>query len=233
MVIESLNTLEGAAVECGILPFFPNCVRGLSVQEMCSPGLLFGGNIDEGCWEWKGPVIRKKRSAYGKFFQKKAGFVSLELMPDFLNYRRSRYPIAAESTEALLLDIIRENDGMTSTDLKSYIFGDHLKKRNWYDVPDHEIYQPHKAKRKSLESPLQRLQMGGWLVISDFVYKRSKSGERYGWGVAKYSTPELNFGEDLNLCMDKSPRDSLNNMIERVKGLWPTASKQSLLTLLS
>ena len=82
--IDSKEKLAEAVEKFQILPFFPNNVKGLSVAEMCVPGMLFGGSYDEGCWEWKGPVIRKHRSAYGKFFRKKAGFIGLDLLPDFL-----------------------------------------------------------------------------------------------------------------------------------------------------
>ena len=114
-IIKSRETLEQAAESFGILPFFPNNIRGLSVYEMCAPGMLFGGNYDEGCWEWKGPVIRRRTSAYGKFFRRKAGFVSLDLLPDFLNYRRKIYTLNPGSMDEMLLEIIRENDSITST----------------------------------------------------------------------------------------------------------------------
>ncbi|MCH5223462.1 MAG: hypothetical protein J1E82_05420 [Muribaculaceae bacterium] len=231
-LIDSRETLEEAAVKFGILPFFPNNIRGLSVEEMCAPGMLFGGNYDEGCWEWKGPVVRRHTTAYGKFFRRKAGFVALELLPDFLNYRRKTYPVKPESTEELLLDIIRENEGLSSTDLKAYIFGGGDTKREWNDIPDPENTAFKPAKRKSLEGPLQRLQMGGWIIISDFVYKRTKKGERYGWGVATYSTPELTFGSDLILPSDKSPEESLETVVSRMKDNWPAASRKSLLSLL-
>ena len=230
--IDSRQTLEEAGLKFGILPFFSNPVKGLSVAEMTPPGLLFGGNIDEGCWEWKGPVIREKSLAYGKFFRRKAGFVSLELLPDFINYRRTVYPIIPDSTEAMLLDIIRENDSMTSTELKGGIFGERKRNRQWYDLPDNEDLIPLSGKRKSLEAPLQRLQMGGWLLISDFEYKITKRGERYGWGVARYSTPELNFGDNLRKLEDVDPKKSLTRLTDYVKRVWPTASRKELMLLL-
>lgn len=230
--IDSMESLEQAALSYGLLPFFPNKIKGLSVEEMCAPGLLFGGNHDEGCWEWKGPVVRRKTTAYGKFFRKKAGFVSLDLFPDFLNYRRAIYPVKPESTEELLLDIIRENDGLSSTELRQYVFGSHKKKREWYDIPDSETLVPDIGKRKSLETYLQKLQMGCWIVISDFVYKRNKKGERYGWGVATYTTPELNFGSRLILPQVKSPEESLDNVISKMKKNCPQLSVNSLLYLL-
>lgn len=235
-VIDSRETLEEAAIKFGILPFFPNNVRGLSVEEMCAPGMLFGGNYDEGCWEWKGPVVRRRTTAYGKFFRRKAGFVSLDLLPDFLNYRRAAYPVKPDSTEEMLLDIIRDNEGLSSTELKSYIFGGYDTKREWNDLPSADCPAANekrgKGKRKSLESPLQRLQMGGWIIISDFVYKRTKKGERYGWGVATYSTPELNFGSHLKLPSGKSAEESLDFIISNMKKRFPGASRKDLITLL-
>lgn len=240
--IDSRESLEEAAVGFGILPFFPNNIRGLSVEEMCAPGMLFGGNFDEGCWEWKGPVVRRHTTAYGKFFRRKAGFVSLDILPDFLNYRRKAYPVKPDSTEEMLLDIIRENEGLSSTQLRQYIFGGYDTKREWNDLPggfsdkagpfsEGEINKKEKGKRKSLESPLQRLQMGGWINIADFVYKRTKKGERYGWGVATYSTPELTFGHEI-LNIDATPEESLERIIERVKKSWPAASRKSILALI-
>lgn len=230
--IDSKQTLEEAALKFGILPFFSNPVKGLSVYEMTTPGLLFGGNIDEGCWEWKGPVLRHKTLAYGKFFRRKAGFVSLELLPDFINYRRGIYPVKPDSTEEMLLEIIRENDSMTSTELKSYIFGSRSKTRKWNDLPEMDIPIIEEPKHKSLEGPLQRLQMSGRLLIADFEYKRTKKGERYGWGVARYSTPELHFSDKLVKLKEMTPEESLESLIRSMKRVWPVATKDQLLSLL-
>lgn len=230
-IINSKESLAEAVKKFGILPFFPNYVKGLSIEEMCAPGMLFGGNHDEGCWEWKGPVIRKRESAYGKFFQRKAGFISLEVLPDFLNYRRSLVPVKSGSTDEMLLEIIRENDSISSTELKQLIFGKH-RRDDPNSLPDNEISLPIVTKRKSLETPLQRLQMGGWIIISDFEYKITKSGERYGWGVARYSTPEVTFPEIMEKEITKSPAESLEIMVKELKKKISSAKTKSLLKLL-
>lgn len=235
ILIDSRKTLEEAAAGSGILPFFRNNVRGMSVEELCAPGLLFGGNYDEGCWEWKGPVIRTKTSAYGKFFRRKAGFVSLDLLHDFIRYRRAAYPVKPFSTEEFLLDIIRENGDITSTELKQYVFGMAPSKRNWDDLPEKAglSQEPYlEKKRKSLEGPLQRLQMGGWILISDFEYKTTRKGERYGWGVARYSTPEYHFNCRFDLGKGTDPQKALDKIIRNVKKHWPQADKKSLRQLL-
>lgn len=131
--------------------------------------MLFGETRDDyGCWEWKGPVIQEQTTAYGKFFNRKAGFVSLDLLPDFLNYRRAAYPVNPDSTERMILDIIRENEGLSSTELKRITFGTPSRKRKLEDLVEAMEYV--KPKRHSIEGPLQRLQMGGWLLIADFEY---------------------------------------------------------------
>ena len=245
-LIDSRESLEETARLMGVLPFFPNCVKGLSVEEMCAPGMLFGGNYEEGCWEWKGPVIRRKTSAYGKFFMRKAGFVSLDLLPDFLNYRRKKYPVKPFSTEEMLLDIIRENGDITSTELKNYIFGGRKSERKAGDLPegkkgkishpseieshpgDEAVGMAGDGKRKGLEAPLQRLQMGGWILISDFQYKMTKKGERYGWGVARYSTPEYHFPDMETDLEGRSADESLKKIIKEVKKRYPRASEKAL-----
>lgn len=230
--IDSRDKLEEAARTMGVLPFFPNAVRGLSVDELAAPGMLFGGNHDEGCWEWKGPVIRSKTSAYGKFFNRKAGFVSLDLLPYFLKYRRASYPIKPFSTEEMLLDIIRENGDISSTELKNFIYGFPSSARKADDLPEISgTKSSNPSKRKGLESPLQRLQMGGWILISDFQYKTTKRGERYGWGVARYSTPEFQFN-NRNFNVSLSPEESLLKIISEVKKRLPWVSEKSLKKIL-
>ena len=231
LMIDSKEKLEEAALYYGILPFFRNNVSGLSVEEMTAPGCLFGGLHDDGCWEWKGPVIREKTTAYGKFFKRKAGFVSLKLLPDFLNYRRAAYPVKPDSTDEMILDIIRENEGLSSTELRQYIFGATSGSRRPFDLPDNE--SPVKSKRSSLEGPLQRLQMGGRLLISDFKYKITKKGERYGWGIAVYSTPELWFGKSIiKTTGNLSPEDSLSKIIDYVEQHFKRGDRKKILQLL-
>ena len=230
-LIDSREALEKAVETFGILPFFPNNIKGLSIEEMCAPGMLFGGNYEEGCWEWKGPVIRKGKSMYGKVFRRKAGFVSLDLIPDFLNYRRASYPLKKGGMEEMLLEIIRENDSLSSTELKKLIFGN-KERTSWDELPEIKETYTVPTKKKSLESPLQKLQMGGWIIISDFEYKRTKRGERYGWGVARYSTPELVFGDLIRKLDGRNAEQSLNYIVSRIKKTWPSASKNSIITLL-
>lgn len=218
MRIDSRESLERAAVKYGVLPFFGNRIAGFSVEEMVAPGMLFGGSEGyDGCWEWKGPVIGEQTTAYGKFFRKKAGFVSLDLLPHFLNYRRGRYPVIEGSTEEMIYDIIRSREGATSPELRELIFA---------DLPKGE-----RPKRHALEPALQRLQMGGWILIADFEYKYTRRGERYGWGIALYSTPEIWLGIG-DADIEATPAESLDWLVKEVGTRFRGANEKDLRDLL-
>lgn len=235
MKILEQTQLEEAAIHYGILPFFPNNIPGFSVEEMTTPEMLFGGNEYEGCWEWKGPVVRKHTTAYGKFFRRKAGFVSRELLPYFMKMRRDGFRMKTGSVEEMLYDIISINDRMTSTELREVLLGK-PRKRTATDLPDLDMGpQPGKTpSRHSLEGPLQRLQMASLICISDFRYKQTRRGERYGWGVAEYSTPEMIFDDirQRELDLDLSAEECLEYIIDFVGPKFPKANSDALIKLL-
>lgn len=228
-MITNRKLLEKAALHYGMLPFFANKIEGFSIEEMAAPGMLFGGSHGEaGCWEWKGPVIQEQTTAYGKFFNRKAGFVSLELLPDFLNYRREAYPIKADSPEQMILELIRTNGGLTSSELRKLIFGSPSRKRKPEDLVG--AVECVKPKRHVLEAPLQRLQMGGRLLIADFEYKLTSRGERYGWGVALYATPEMWFD---NLTMtDRTPAKSFEFLVNSLSAKLPGVNRKQIIDLI-
>ncbi len=229
--ISSKELLERAALDFGILPFFRNRIEGFSVEEMAAPGMLFGESSDDyGCWEWKGPVIQQQTTAYGKFFNRKAGFVSCKLLPDFLNYRRDRYPVVPGSMEERILKIVTEREGITSTDLKKEIFGSARRNRKPADLID--LIDRKTSKRPSLEGALQRLQMGGHMLIADFEYKYTAQGKRYGWGVALYSTPEIWFERDFSL-KECTPGESFRRLVLYMKEKLPGADARQLQYLFS
>lgn len=225
-MIGTCQQLEAAACRIGLLPFFRSPVRGLSVEEMTAPDMLFGENGEDGAWEWKGPVIRERTTAYGKFFVRKAGFVSRELLTDFLSMRRQYRPITPHSVEEELLAMLMASpEGLTSAQMREELFG-FRSRRTESDLVDTGIAMD-RPRRNILEPALQRLQMGGRIVIADFLYKHSSSGERYGWGEAVYATPENIFDPDIALCSE-SPIESYRRIAKHVKDAFPQASETQL-----
>ena len=77
--------------ELGFLPLFKNSLPGFSVEEQVSSLFWWTGDPAQDPWEWREIIARSGEVAYGKFFGKKAGFISKEWFPHFANFRRDGY----------------------------------------------------------------------------------------------------------------------------------------------
>jgi hypothetical protein len=75
--------------EIGFLPLLDSGIRGYSAEEMvsddCRYVMLPDGGWDWPLWKWKGPIVTEGNVVYGKFFDKKAGFISRQWWQDFYN----------------------------------------------------------------------------------------------------------------------------------------------------
>src|SRR5699024_2986787 len=83
------------------LPLFKNEVEGFSVEEKTSPLFWWTGDPKQDPWEWRAIIARSEKVAYGKFFNKNAGFISLRWFPHFANYRRDGYDFDARWEDGL------------------------------------------------------------------------------------------------------------------------------------
>ena len=221
--IRSKEDMERLIQAFGFLPFFENGIPGFSLEEHTPAELWYNGSVDGRddwpVWDWKGPVASTGRCMYGKFFCKKAGFVSREWLPDFLNVRRNGMTFDEWYEEGLifykdkaLLDAVRMYGAMLTP---------HLKMQCNYK----------KGGNTGFETVVTRLQMQTWLCISDFVYRLDKFGKEYGWGVALYTTPESRFGEDALFC-PRTPDESRERILEHLSALLPHADERQLLKML-
>lgn len=218
--------MEQRALEFGFLPFFPCGIPGLSIQEM-TPRYLWFSDEEDGPWEWKGPVIREGHCAYGKIFNRKAGYVSLEWLPDLMNYRRSKPLAYNEDIQALddiVLQTIESEVSATIKELRGML--SFAKGRGRRKAEDFQSVDDTKI---SLEPILTRLMMQQRIVISDFEYNIDRHGNPYGWGIARYSTPEILYG---NQSADRTPDESFQRIFQHLKGLFPSVPDQKLIQLI-
>ena len=203
----------------GFLPFFANGIPGFSVEEHTPRELWF--TEADGPWEWKGPIARTKRCLYGKFFGGKAGFISLEWFPDFANYRRdgfdfdSRYESGLASRRDMnVYDTVSRYGTVLSKKLKS-------------------LCGYSKGGEKGFDGVITRLQMQTYVCVADFEYMRDKYGKQYGWGVARYSTPEELFGyEAVTSAYSREPAESLERILDHLKKVLPEADGARLLKMI-
>lgn len=224
--------------EWGIVPFFTGEIEGFSIEENASEECWFPEGTVEGVWEWKGPIILESDCAYGKFYRQKACFISMDLFPDFLNYRRSRFSPTPD--ESQLLVTLEEHESLLSKELKrlcGYCKA-HEKRSPLELLAEKEqrslarrIRMASAPRRESFDVAISRLQMGGRVLIADFEYNYDRQGRRYGWGVARYCTPEAFFGPE-RLLVGRTPEESGKRILDHLRHLLPQASERQLLRFL-
>lgn len=201
----------------GFLPLFKNEIPGFSVEEHTPRELWFQDDAD-GPWEWKGPVIRKSGCAYGKFFRGKAVFISDRWYLDFANFRRDGYDFDARYDDGLaayrdktVYDILDERKSLLSKEWRNlWSFGE--------------------DGRKGFDTVVTRLQMQGYVVTSDFEYQRDRFGNPYGWGIARYETPEHFFGSPFRENVyERSPEESRERILKHLSDLFPLVGEKKII----
>ena len=217
-MIKTIQDLENLIEEWGFLPFFAGRIPGFSVEELAHPSIWWATG-DFRVWDWKGPAIQDLRCAYGKFFEKKAGFVSREWFPDFANYRRNGYDYEGMIDDELvsyadrrLYGLVAENEPVLSRGLKA--LGNYRKGSG----------------NGSFDTIITRLQMQTFVLVNDFKYNTDRYGREYGWGVAEYATPEWFFGEEefRAATYAREPEESFGRICEHLSRLFPGASEAEL-----
>lgn len=226
--LESSTDVEERCLELGFLPFFRCGIPGFSIEEMIAREYWF--TDEEGAWEWKGPIIREGHCAYGKFFNRKAGFVSRAWLPDWINYRRSRPLAPNEDTAALddvVMQVILAEGSATIQELRHLLGFARGRKRRTAPAAGSEEYP--EEEKIALDPILTRLQMEARLVIADFEYAVDRHGNPYGWGMARYAAPETLYGP---LPAEGTPAESFERLRDHFRRLFPEEPESRLRKLI-
>ena len=215
--IQSWEELIDWIDEVGFLPLFKNEVPGFSVEENTSDLYWWTGDKEQDPWEWRVLIARSGQVAYGKFFGKKAGFVSKEWFPHFANYRRDGYDFDSRWDEELasmrckrIMDQFENRDELFSFELKRLAgFG--------------------KGGEKNFDGAVTDLQMQGYLLIRDFRRRVNQKGLEYGWPISIYSTPEALWGYDhISSAYHIAPAESRELIDRQVRKNFPEAEELEL-----
>ena len=204
--------------EIGFLPLLDSGIRGFSAEEIvsddCRYVMLPDGGWDWPLWKWKGPVVKEGKCVYGKFFDKKAGFISLDWWPDFCNYRRHQHPApGAGSIEEAILATLQEHGSLITRELRAACGFTGPKMRSKFD------------------GYITRLQMACRIVTEDFVYPQDRYGKTYGWGWSLLTTPESLYGREACQC-ERTPEESFERLHAHFRQLLPEATERQILKLI-
>ncbi len=222
-----LHTVEEAIEyikRTGFLPLFKNEVPGFSLEERTESKYWWSGDITTDPWEWREIISRHSDIAYGKFFDKKAGFISKEWFPYFANFRRDGYDFDA------LWD-----DGKASAKQKKImdIFFENLSGNEYFSNELKEKAGFGKGGTKGYDGVVTGLQMQMYLCICDFRQRRNKKGEGYGWPVAVYATPEHLWGyEHVTSAYCETPVGSAMRIARHIAEAYPGAEEDMIRSII-
>ena len=224
--VHTTEELVKLIAEIGFLPLFSNGIPGLSVEEHTAPGTWWSGYAETDPWEWRQILAADPRVAYGKFFDKKAGFVSKEWFPVFANYRRNGYDFDALNDDGLvpyrsrkIMDRFALDEQMAGKELLSC----ELKTEAGFG----------KNGEKNFEGVITELQMQTYLIMSDFRQKQNRRGQGYGWFLAVLATPETKWGYDfVTSDYASAPQESWRRILEQVNRFCPDADEKKVRQML-
>ena len=220
--IHNIDQLKELIAQIGFLPLFSNAVPGFSVEERTVSAYWWTDDPARDPWAWRQILSGDPMIAYGKFFDKKAGFISKEWFPAFANYRRNGYDFDALCDDGLapyrnqkLMEAFEPDEQMNSLELLSY----EAKQKAGFG----------KDGQKNFEGVLTELEMQTYLIMSDFRQKKNKKGQSYGWHIAALETPETKWGRDhIAAAYKEDPEESRLKIIDRIRCFFPEAEDKDL-----
>jgi hypothetical protein len=229
--IRSWQELVNWVNEVGFLPLFKNDIPGFSAEEHVHTWSWWTGDPEQDPWEWREIIARSHQIAYGKFFDKKAGFISLEWLPVFANYRRDGYDFdarwedgLASRREKMIMDQVTEKDKDGDTlfpDIR--ILSTDLKKRAGFG----------KGGAKNYPGITTGLQMQTYLVITDFVRRKNKTGAEYGMPVSILQPPEAVWGyENVTKSYMEKPEESWDRISGRLREVFSESNESRIIRVI-
>jgi len=217
-MIYTMEDMAALVNRVGMMPFMGSAVPGFSVWERTAPERWFVEDVD-GPWEWKGPVIEETGCAYGKLLGGKTAFVTREWYADLANWRRGGddFDILWDEgrvtvNEKRIMDALMGCPSMNARE---------LKRAAGFE------------KSSAFDSAIARLQAQCYVTIVDFDYDYDRFGQRRGWAVSRYATPENRFGEDyIERMYDCDPQESYERMLAHLMGLLGSENEKNIRRML-
>ncbi len=224
--IKTYRELISLINETGFLPLFKNEIEGFSAEEYVSPLYWWTGDREQDPWQWREIIAGTGEVAYGKFFGRKAGFISMEWLPVFVNFRRDGYDFDARWDDGLanirhkrIMDCFEKD---SDDRIKEYM-GLQLKQFAGFGKDGY----------KNFDGIMTELQMQTYLTIKEFQRKRNKKGQEYGMSVCVYCRPEDLWGYDVVTdSYNEEPLASKEKIYSRLKELYPDADEKAMDRLL-
>ena len=206
----------------GFLPLFSNDIPSFSVEEHVPAASWWTGDTLSDPWEWRINLSRDPSIAYGKFFNKSAGFVAKDFFPTFANYRRNGYDFDSLFEDELasyrakkIMDVFELDDESVGCEIMS----NEVKELASVD--------------KNFQGVFTDLQMQTYLILSDFRQRKNKKGQSYGWHIALAETPETKWGRAfVTSAYSEDPKESWEKIMDVMRSHFPSAGEEQITRIL-
>ena len=205
--ISTNEQLADLVNEIGFLPFFSCVIPGFSLRDHVDPAVWFVDDT-EGPWEWKGEV-----GVYGKLFRGKAVFMSPEWYAILACYRRDGYDYEGMYEDGFLphdaLSVMAELE-------KGSVLSTDLRARTGLNYKD-----------SGFDKLMNLLQMKCFVLPTSFEYTFDTKGNRYGWGLARYTFSDKKYGALIEAAEARyKPADAKELLIEQVMRICPETPRK-------
>lgn len=212
--IHTVDELIAYIDEIGFLPLFKNDIPGFSVEERTVADYWWSDDPERDPWVWREIIAGSGKVAYGKFFDKKAGFISKKWFPYFANYRRNGYDFdalwddeKASIRQKKIMDLFEDED------------------KELYSFEVKQLAGFGKGGEKNFEGTITNLQMQTYLCLRDFRQRKNKAGENYGWAIAVYARPERLWGYSyVTSAYSEEPEKSGKRIVQHITKEYPIAT---------
>jgi hypothetical protein len=205
----------------GFLPLFSTGIPGFSLEEHVPAFDWWTDDQARDPWIWRMLIAEDENIAYGKFFDRKAGFVSRKWFPAFANYRRDGYDYEGlyedgkmKGRAKQILDVLQLDENAIGLEMMS----GQLRKMAGIE--------------KGFDNILIDLQMQSFLLISRFQQKRNKRGGEYGWHLPSFMTPETKWGYDYVNSADEKPDVSWERIVNQIRKHYPAVEENVIRKLM-
>jgi len=191
------------------------------LEERTVPEFWWCGDKEKDPWEWRQIIAERGDILYGKFFDKKAGFITKEWFPFFANFRRDGYDF----------DALYEDEKASLRQKKIMdLFMDKTPPVEMFSFEIKEKAGFGKGGEKNFDGTITDLEMKTYLCVKKFDRKVNKKGEKYGWSVAIYTMPETVLGyEYVTQEYKQNPLDSARKIVDHMMDLYPIAGKDKII----
>lgn len=214
--INQYSEFTAMVEDLGFMTLSKNCIDYANLTDLTTEEQWHTGLATDP-WQWRVNIEKDHKAAYGKLFDKKPGFISLQWYPIFLSARRKGRSFAEIYSEGLI-----SNDAKQIYDLFKY----------HQSLAVHEIKALGgfmKETNSKYENAMCELQMWMFITVNGTKHKLSAKGEPYGWPSTAYSTVETWAGDQLiEQAMGIKPEDALDEIILRVQDFVPDADMRRI-----